>query len=1059
MAIVPRSRWILPNQADDDNGREKAERRLTMSLRHLVPHEFIHSVPRPLSLEPCSSIVPLGGAATAAAVTAAAETLHPHGHIDEEVVHVGPEFSWQAHVRNRLQYDQMWRQSIENPTRFWGNVASEFFWHKKWDAGASIVRHNFDVRNGPVAVEWFPGGYTNVCFNAVDRHVAAGRGETTAMLWEGNDPGDDAKLSFNELLDQICQLSNFLRAAGVRKGDTVCLYMPMVPELPIAMLACARIGAIHSVVFGGFSAESLAGRMVDCRPKVLLTCSAVRRGDKVLALKDIADSALRICSDRENVHIQTCLVYDNSRAMARHECAFTPGRDVWWQEVVGTYPTDADVEWMASEDPLFMLYTSGSTGKPKGVVHTTGGYMVYAATTFKFAFDYKPGDVYWCTADCGWITGHSYLTYGPLLNGATIVVFEGTPTWPDPGRWWHIVDKYKVTIFYTAPTAIRSLEACGDSYVRRHSRASLRVLGSVGEPINPKAWRWYFEVVGGGRCPISDTWWQTETGGICITPLPGAWPLKPGSASLPFFGIEPVILDQQGNEQEGPCEGYLCLRRPWPGMARTLFGDHARFEATYFSVWKGYYTTGDGARRDRDGYIWLTGRVDDVINVSGHRISTEEVESALDAHPACAEAAVVGYDHEVKGQGVYAFVTLMSGISPSESLRKALKDTVRNEIGSFAAPDVIHWAPGLPKTRSGKIMRRILRKIAANKLDELVSHGVMGGENGPANPSGPRASHPANRSRYKAPPRSFNSSVTCSSLDYFSLAIIRAATGSSQAWARPVTSAGAKAQTEVMATAVSSALLSGSAAVLDRRGVSDARSSSLRAASSSAAAGSAVSLLPSSSRWSVCLNRLAARASASDSSSARGPLVTDRSHGVLSGEWDKSVSLLSYEDLSHHLQSVLIRGLVEDSEVATTEPVPLTATRRHGIVSGEWDKSVSMLHYEDLSTFFEATLVQGLQEDAEANFVPLEAHRSHGVVSGEWDKSISILSYEDLSKHLLENLPAGSAAPAAEQVVPLMSDKSHGVLSGEWDTGVTNQSYEDVKFHIQTKMAKEGRAN
>lgn len=679
---------------------ERADRRILTTLRHLLPARAAHTE-LPGVGNPCR-----------------AEDKHSSAD-STDVVEV-PEGFLPAHVKSRRQYEEMWRESVRDPTAFWGRIASEFHWERPWDAGAgSVVRTNLNRTKGPIRIEWFKGGYTNVCYNAVDRHVAAGRGAETAVLWEGNDPGQDARLTYSQLLESVCQVASFLRSVGVKKGDTVAIYMPMLAELPIAMLACARIGAIHSVVFAGFSAESLAGRVADCRPRALLTCSAVKRGARALNLKEIVDRALDICAQRDGFHINVCVVYDNSRAAPRHEASFKEGRDVWWQDVIGRCPKEAPVEWLEAEDPLFMLYTSGSTGKPKGVLHTVGGYMVYAATTFKYVFDYRPGDVFWCTADCGWITGHTYITYGPLLNGAAIVVFEGVPTFPDPGRCWSIVDKYQVAIFYTAPTAIRSLQAAGDQYVTRHSRKSLRVLGTVGEPINPRAWHWYAAVVGGGRCPVVDTWWQTETGGVCISPLPGAWPLKPGSATLPFFGVEPVVLDQRGEELEGECEGILCMRGSWPGIARTLRGDHGRFSETYFGTFPGLYATGDGCRRDADGYIWLTGRVDDVINVSGHRISTGEVEAALGAHPACAEAAVVAIDHDVKGQGIYAFVVVGGGSRCSDDLRQALVKAVRSEIGAFAAPDVIHWASGLPKTRSGKIMRRILRKIAAHKFDEL----------------------------------------------------------------------------------------------------------------------------------------------------------------------------------------------------------------------------------------------------------------------------------------------------------------------------------------------------
>ncbi|XP_024389050.1 acetyl-coenzyme A synthetase, chloroplastic/glyoxysomal [Physcomitrium patens] len=637
----------------------------------------------------------------------------------EELVAPSEAFRQRALVASRAQYDEMYKRSVEDPDGFWGDIASTFFWKKKWPTTeGKLYSENIDVRTGRVAVEWFKGGQTNICYNALDRHVEAGFGDKVAFFWEGNDTGVDATLTYKEVLERVCQLANYLRSQGVKKGDAVAIYMPMLAELPIAMLACARIGAVHSVVFAGFSAESLSQRILDCKPNIILTSSAVKRAAKVIKLKDIVDDALKTAA--ENGHsVGLCLTYDNNSALKREDTAWQEGRDVWWQDVVPSHSKECEVEWVDAEDTLFLLYTSGSTGKPKGVLHTTGGYMVYAATTFKYAFNYHEDDVYWCTADCGWITGHSYLTYGPLLNGASMVVFEGVPNYPDAGRCWEIVDKYNVTIFYTAPTAIRSLMRSGDEPVKRHSRKSLRVLGSVGEPINPSAWKWYYEVVGDKRCPIVDTWWQTETGGFMITPLPGAWCLKPGSATLPFFGIQPAVVDENGHAQTGECSGYLCIKAAWPGMMRTLQGDHDRYETTYFAPFKGYYFSGDGCRRDKDGFYWLTGRVDDVINVSGHRIGTAEVESALVSHPQCAEAAVVGFDHEVKGQGIFAFVTLLEFVEYSDELRTALVNAVRSQIGAFAAPDVIHWAPGLPKTRSGKIMRRILRKIASNQLDEL----------------------------------------------------------------------------------------------------------------------------------------------------------------------------------------------------------------------------------------------------------------------------------------------------------------------------------------------------
>ncbi|KAH9627155.1 hypothetical protein KSS87_018395 [Heliosperma pusillum] len=605
---------------------------------------------------------------------------------ENDLVFPSDEFSALANIPSSTKYLEMYKRSVEDPSGFWSDIASEFFWKQKW--GENACSENLDVRKGPVNIEWFKGGITNICYNCLDRNVKLGNGDKIALYWEGNDLDFDDSLTYSQLLEKVCQLANYLKDVGVKKGDAVVIYLPMLMELPIAMLACARIGAIHSVVFAGFSAESLSQRIVDCKPKVVLTCNAVKRGAKVIGLKDIVDAAL-VDTAKNGVTVDVCLTYENQSALKRENTKWEEGRDVWWQDVVSKYPSSCDVEWVDAEDPLFLLYTSGSTGKPKGVMHTTGGYMVYTATTFKYAFDYKPSDVYWCTADCGWITGHSYVTYGPLLNGASCIVFEGAPTYPDAGRCWDIVDKYKVSIFYTAPTLVRSLMREGDEHVTRYSRKSLRVLGSVGEPINPSAWRWFFNVIGDSRCPISDTWWQTETGG--------------------FMGIE----------IDGECSGYLCIKHSWPSAFRTLYGDHERYETTYFKPFPGYYFTGDGCSRDKDGYYWLTGRVDDVINVSGHRIGTAEVESALVSHPKCAEAAVVGVEHEVKGQGIYAFVTLVEGVPYSEELRKSLVLAVRQQIGAFAAPDRIHWAPGLPKTRSGKIMRRILRKIASRQLDEL----------------------------------------------------------------------------------------------------------------------------------------------------------------------------------------------------------------------------------------------------------------------------------------------------------------------------------------------------
>ncbi|KAL7613177.1 hypothetical protein Lser_V15G07911 [Lactuca serriola] len=642
--------------------------------------------------------------------------LGEHLASDDDLILPSHDFSQKAHVSSFDKYLEMYNRSIEDPASFWSDIASEFHWKKKWDQ--QVYSENLDIRKGKIDIEWFKGGITNICYNCLDKNIESGNGDKIAIHWEGNEPGVDDSLTYNQLLDRVCQLANYLKDNGVKKGDSVIVYLPMLMELPITMLACARIGAVHSVVFAGFSADSLVQRVMDCKPKIVITCNAIKRGKKIINLKDIVDSALSE-SSQNGVSVDLCLTYANESAMKKEATKWQKERDAWWQDVVPECSTKCDVEWVDAEDPLFLLYTSGSTGKPKGVVHTTGGYMIYTATTFKYAFDYKPSDVYWCTADCGWITGHSYVAYGPLLNGATVVLYEGVPNYPDFGRCWDIVDKYKVTIFYTAPTLVRSLMREGDEHVTRYSRKSLRVLGSVGEPINPSAWRWFFNVVGDSRCPISDTWWQTETGGFMITPLPGAWPQRPGSATFPFFGVQAVIVDEKGKEIEGECSGYLCVKKSWPGAFRTLYGDHERYETTYFSAFPGYYFSGDGCSRDKDGYHWLTGRVDDVINVSGHRIGTAEVESALVSHPQCAEAAVVGVEHEVKGQSIYAFVTPVEGVSYSEDLRKSLVLSVRTHIGAFAAPDKIHWAPGLPKTRSGKIMRRILRKIASRQLDEL----------------------------------------------------------------------------------------------------------------------------------------------------------------------------------------------------------------------------------------------------------------------------------------------------------------------------------------------------
>lgn len=571
-----------------------------------------------------------------------------------------------------------------------------------WKTVSSWDYHKGDIR-------WFEGAKVNAAYNCVDRHLET-RGDQIAIIWEGDDPSEDRKISYHELHEEVCRFSNVLKSRGVTKGDRVSIYMPMIPEAAVAMLACARIGAVHSVVFGGFSPEALRDRILDSDCQVVITADEGPRGGKPVPLKANVEKALEGCA---NVHTTVIVRRTGNDVPSGGD------RDVWYQEAIASASTECPAEPMDAEDPLFILYTSGSTGKPKGVLHTTGGYQLYAAMTHHYVFDYHPGDIYWCTADVGWITGHSYILYGPLANGATTLMFEGVPTYPDASRFWQVVDKHKVNIFYTAPTAIRALMSQGNGPVASTSRESLRLLGTVGEPINPEAWEWYFKTVGEQRCPIVDTWWQTETGGIMITPLPGATDLKPGSATRPFFGVEPALLDADGNELEGPNSGNLVLTRSWPGQMRTVYGDHERFIQTYFSTYPGFYMTGDGARRDEDGYWWITGRVDDVINVSGHRMGTAEVESALVLHAQVAEAAVVGYPHEIKGQGIYAYVTLMSGIEPSDDLKAELIALVRSEIGPIASPDLIQWAPGLPKTRSGKIMRRILRKIAANELDNL----------------------------------------------------------------------------------------------------------------------------------------------------------------------------------------------------------------------------------------------------------------------------------------------------------------------------------------------------
>ena len=623
-------------------------------------------------------------------------------------------FSSNSLIKSMDEYKNKYQRSLDDPDGFWAEEAEKFVWFDKWD---TVRQFNYDVRKGRISIEWFKGGKTNIAMNCIDRHLET-KGEQTAILWEGNEPGENRSLTYNQLHSEVCRFSNVLKKRGVLKGDRVSIYMPMVPELAIAMLACARIGAIHSIVFGGFSSTALADRITDSSCTFLITTDGSFRGKKPVPVKVNADEAIKLAAIK-GVEVKTCIVVE--RVGSKIPTEMTSGRDYWWHDEMKAAEPICDPEKMDAEDPLFILYTSGSTGKPKGVQHNVGGYMVFTSLTHKYTFDYHDGDIWWCTADIGWVTGHSYIVYGPLANGATTIMFEGIPTYPDAGRFWDVVDRLKVTQFYTAPTAIRALMSHGEEVPSNYDLSTLRVLGSVGEPINPEAWRWYHNNIGRGRCPIVDTWWQTETGGILITPLPGCTPTKPGSATFPFFGVKPVVIEAEtGKVLKGNgVEGVLAIEEPWPSQMRTIFGDHNRFEETYFRLYPGYYFTGDGCRRDEDGYYWITGRVDDVINVSGHRIGTAEVESALVLHNKVAEAAVVGFPHEIKGQGIYAYVTLMAGVESNEELRKELVLFVRNEIGPIAAPDIIHWAPGLPKTRSGKIMRRILRKIAANESDKL----------------------------------------------------------------------------------------------------------------------------------------------------------------------------------------------------------------------------------------------------------------------------------------------------------------------------------------------------
>ncbi len=623
--------------------------------------------------------------------------------MSDKIYEIPAEWTKRAYI-NEAEYKKMYQRSLADPNGFWAEQGKRIHWYKPF---TKVKNTSFDLHH--VSIKWFEDGSTNAAYNCIDRHLHTRRNQT-AIIWEGDDPKDSKKITYQELHDHVCRFANVLRNRNVKKGDRVTIYLPMIPEVTYAILACARIGAIHTVVFGGFSPDSLAGRIEDCKSNVVITADEGLRGGRKVPLKANADAAIAKVGGVDHV-----IVVRRTGAAVD----MTPGRDVWYHDAADMVTAECPCAEMNAEDPLFILYTSGSTGKPKGVLHTTGGYLVYVAMSHQYVFDYHDGDIYWCTADVGWVTGHSYIVYGPLANGATTLMFEGVPNYPSASRFWEVIDKHKVNTFYTAPTAIRALMQSGDAPVKKTSRASLRLLGTVGEPINPEAWEWYHRVVGDGRCPIVDTWWQTETGGILITPLPGATRLKPGSATNPFFGVIPEIVDAEGKLLEGEGKGNLCIADAWPGMMRTVYGDHQRFVDTYFSAYPGKYFTGDGCRRDADGYYWITGRVDDVINVAGHRLGTAEVESALVAHPKVSEAAVVGYPHDIKGQGIYAYVTLMSGEQPTEDLRKELTGWVRTEIGPIASPDLIQFAPNLPKTRSGKIMRRILRKIAEDEYGNL----------------------------------------------------------------------------------------------------------------------------------------------------------------------------------------------------------------------------------------------------------------------------------------------------------------------------------------------------
>jgi acetyl-CoA synthetase len=625
----------------------------------------------------------------------------------KEIYPVPESFKKKAFVNSKDQYEKMWKESISDTEGFWGKIAEEYVtWFKKWDK-VYDCKYGNSVKD--LQVKWFTNGKLNVSYNCLDRHLEK-RGDQVALVWEGNEPTEDKKYTYKQLHAEVCKFANVLKKYGVKKGDRITFYLPMIPELAIGILACTRIGAIHSVVFGGFSAEALRDRVVDCDSQVIISCDGTFRGAKAVPQKTNSDKAI---AESPNVKLHIVV----KRVGDKIKCDWNDKIDKWWDEEMASVDANCPAEEMDAEDPLFILYTSGSTGKPKGVMHTTGGYLTYVAYTHKMVFDYHDGDMYWCTADIGWVTGHSYIVYGPLANGATTIMFEGVPSYPDFGRFWQVVEKYKVNIFYTAPTAIRAIAKEGDSWVEKHDITSLKLLGTVGEPINPEAWNWYFNKIGRGECPIVDTWWQTETGGILITPLPGAVDIKPGLACTPFFGVDPMIVDDAGKELTGVCEGNLCITKSWPGQMRAVYGDPERFFNTYFVQFPGKYFTGDGCRRDKDGYYQITGRVDDVINVSGHRMGTAEVESALVSHPKVAESAVVGYPHDIKGQSIYAFVTLNSGVEKSDELKKELVAHVRKEIGPIATPEIIQWADALPKTRSGKIMRRILKKIAAGDFE------------------------------------------------------------------------------------------------------------------------------------------------------------------------------------------------------------------------------------------------------------------------------------------------------------------------------------------------------